>query len=123
MFEMPLNANYEIYFVHTKFYSSVRLLPIYKKILPLEKSNREILFEPEKDIFVDMCLKKFVKYVIYSMLLESSLCVQSSRMLSMKAATDNADEMLKKLKLKYNMIRQSKITQELIEIISGANKE
>ncbi len=115
--------NYEIYLVHTKFYSSVRLLPVYKKILPLEKSNREILFEPEKDVFVDMCLKKFVKYIIYSMLLESSLCVQSSRMLSMKAATDNADEMLKKLKLKYNMIRQSKITQELIEIISGANKK
>ena len=115
--------NYEIYFVYTKFYSSVRLLPVYKKILPLEKSNRDILFEPDKDVFIDMCLKKFVKYIVYGMLLESSLCVQSSRMISMKAATDNADEMLKKLKLKYNMIRQSKITQELIEIISGANKK
>ena len=101
--------NYEIYFVYTKFYSSVRLLPVYKKILPLEKSNRDILFEPDKDVFIDI--------------LESSLCVQRSRMLSMKAATDNEDEMLKKLKLKYNMIRQSKITQELIEIISGANKK
>ena len=113
--------NYEVCFVYTKFYSSIKFLPVYKKILPLKKNKREILFEPSKTLVVDSCIKKFVKYIAYEIILESELCLQNARMISMQSATDNAEDILKKLRLKYNMIRQSKITQELIEIISGAN--
>lgn len=113
--------DYEVYFVYTKFYSSIKFLPVYKKILPLKKNKCEILFEPSKTLVVNSCMKEFVKYIAYEIILEAELCLQNARMLSMQSATDNAEDMLKKLKLRYNMIRQSKITQELIEIISGAN--
>ncbi len=112
---------YEIYLVYTKFRSAMNSKPVYKKILPLPSGKSDIIFEPERETVERFVVPKYLQAVIFFALLEAAVCEQSSRMVSMNAATDSADEMLAELNLKYNRLRQNQITQELVEIISGAN--
>jgi F-type H+-transporting ATPase subunit gamma len=74
----------------------------------------------KEDIFKEM-LPKSLKLQVYKILLDSYASEQGARMISMTQATDNATELLKELNISYNKARQSAITNELVEIISGAN--
>ena len=112
---------YEICLVYTKFYSAMRCAPVKKKILPLNKIKSEFIFEPDQKSVSDYFVRRYVSMSILNGLIESSLCEQNSRMLSMNAATDNAESIISELNLKYNRLRQNQITQELTEIISGAD--
>lgn len=86
-----------------------------------EKASVEYLFEPEKEEIVRELLPKSLKVQLYKAILDSFASEHGARMTSMHKATDNAQEMLKDLRLTYNKARQASITNELIEIVSGAN--
>ena len=130
-------SDYEIYLVYTKFFSAVSFKPVKEKILPLENSvninkdaeNKDrlknnvadIIFEPCESEVMDFFVPNYINCVIFEAVLEAAVCEQNARMLSMNAATDNADEMISNLNLECNRVRQNQITQELLEIISGSN--
>ena len=86
------------------------------------KSNmkNDFIFEPSKEELFRTLTPRILKLQLYKMLIDSIASEHGARMTSMSKATDNANEMLKELRLKYNNARQSAITNELIEIVSGA---
>ena len=77
-------------------------------------------FEPECDEAIDLIIPKYITSLIYGALIESVASENGARMQAMDSATSNADDMISKLSLLYNRARQSSITQELTEIIAGA---
>ena len=95
--------------------------------LPLENSDAEIesltdrLYEPSKEQILEQLIPKHINVQVWQFLLESYASEQAARMLAMENATDNAGEMIRELGLQYNKARQSAITTEIIEIVSGAN--
>ena len=96
-----------------------------KKMLPVERveatENVSYIFEPSEEAILDTLLPKYLNIALYQQILESTASEHSARMRAMKSATDNAEEMISKLSLKYNRARQATITQELSEIVGGAN--
>ena len=86
-----------------------------------EKISANYIFEPSKDQLLEELIPKIMKVKLYKTVIDSIASEHGARMTSMSKATDNANEILKELKLKYNNARQSSITNELIEIVSGAN--
>ena len=77
-------------------------------------------YEPDEDEVLDIIIPKYVTSLIYGALMEAVASENGARMQAMDNATSNADEMISDLELKYNRARQSSITQELTEIIAGA---
>ena len=86
----------------------------------LEKGMTEFLFEPDVHQVMGALLPHYLNYRIYQILLEAKASEQSSRMVAMKNATDNAKQIIKDLTLEYNKLRQANITKELLEITSAA---
>ena len=86
----------------------------------LIKKN-DILYEPDKQSVIKKMIPRYLNIVMWQYLLESNASEQAARMLAMENATENAGEMIKDLGLQYNKARQSAITTEIIEIVSGAN--
>ena len=84
------------------------------------KMKNDFIFEPSKEELFKTLTPRILKLQLYKMLIDSIASEHGARMTSMSKATDNANEMLKELRLKYNNARQSAITNELIEIVSGA---
>ena len=78
-------------------------------------------YEPEEDEALDIIIPKYINSLIYGALMESVASENGARMTAMDNATSNAEEMISDLALMYNRARQSSITQELTEIIAGAN--
>ena len=87
---------------------------------PLVGGATEFLFEPSADRVLGALLPHFLNFKIYQVLLEAKASEQSSRMVAMKNATDNANQLIKDLTLEYNKLRQANITKELLEIASAA---
>ena len=85
------------------------------------KIKIDYIFEPSQDELLEELIPKILKIKLFKSLIDSVASEHGARMTSMAKATDNASDMLKELKLKYNNARQSSITNELLEIISGAN--
>ena len=83
-------------------------------------TNHDYIFEPDKESILTELIPKILKLQLYKTLLDSIASEHGARMTAMHKATDNATEILKDLRLKYNNARQSTITNELIEIVSGA---
>lgn len=122
----------EIYLAYTKFKNMVTHEPTLIKLLPVEVeangsddgekvgSKAMMNFEPEDDEALDLIIPKYVTSLIYGGLVESVASENGARMQAMDSATSNAEEMISDLTLKYNRARQSSITQELTEIIAGA---
>ena len=108
--------------------TSIQLLPIVeiKGLSPdyhsqeLEKSAAEFLFEPGPEGVLGALLPHYLNYILFQVLLEAKASEQSARMVAMKNATDNAQQIIKDLTLQYNKIRQASITKELLEISSAA---
>lgn len=123
----------EIDLIFTKMKSSITLEPMKIKLLPLDyeemkketSSNKReldenIIYEPSPEDVLEVLISKYIKGIIYGAMVESFTSEQSARMTAMDNATANADEMLQKLNLYYNRARQAIITQEITEIVSGA---
>ncbi len=120
----------EIYLAYTGFKNTVVHEPKLLKLLPVEpvaqeqptEEDRTLMnFEPEDDEALDLIIPKYVTSLIYGGLVEAVASENGARMQAMDSATSNAEEMIDDLSLMYNRARQGSITQELTEIIAGAN--
>lgn len=120
----------EIYLAYTGFKNTVVHEPKLLKLLPVEPVAQEqptdedrtlMNFEPEDDEALDLIIPKYVTSLIYGGLVEAVASENGARMQAMDSATSNAEEMIDDLSLMYNRARQGSITQELTEIIAGAN--
>ncbi len=100
--------------------TSVRLLPV---VLPedAEPRDADVIFEPDPASVLEALVPRFIETELYQSLLELTASEQSARMVAMRAATENASELIDALGLTYNKLRQAKITSEIIDIASGAN--
>ena len=118
----------EVLLVHTAYINSLRQEPVVKKLLPLDSSDfdgdvKELeLTESPKEILGYM-VPKYFELVLFAAITESAACEYAARRTAMENATDNANEMLDKLSLTFNRVRQAAITNELIEIVSGAESQ
>lgn len=118
----------EIYLAYTSFKNTVshepkllRLLPVDREHLQENVSGGAIMnFEPEEVQALDMIIPKYITSLIYGAMMESVASENGARMQAMDSATSNAEDMISDLALKYNRARQGSITQELTEIIAGA---
>ena len=120
----------EIYLAYTHFKNTVSHEPKLLKLLPVEydadaKAPAEgadalMNFEPEDVEALDMIIPKYISSLIYGALMEAAASENGARMQAMDNATSNAEDMISDLSLKYNRARQGSITQELTEIIAGA---
>lgn len=117
----------EIYLAYTEFQSPLVQKPTVIKLLPLTDYTAghdgeipDYIFEPSAAEVMDMLLPKYVQTVVYSALLQSAASELGARMTAMGAATDNAEELIAKLVLNYNKVRQANITREITEIVGGA---
>ena len=122
----------EIYLAYTGFKNTVVHEPTLLKLLPVEAAKEEesaqstgsramMNFEPEDEEALNMIIPKYVTSLIYGGLVEAAASENGARMQAMDSATSNAEEMIDQLSLMYNRARQGSITQELTEIIAGAN--
>ena len=119
----------EIYLAYTHFKNTVTHIPTLVKLLPVdttgmeevEEDNVMMNFEPTTEEALDMIIPKYVTSLFYGALVEAVASENGARMQAMDSATSNADEIISDLTLKFNRARQGAITQELTEIIAGAN--
>ena len=118
----------EIYLAYTHFKNTVSQEPKLIKLLPVEidpaetdDSNVLMNYEPNEEEALNMIIPKYVTSLFYGALVEAVASENGARMQAMDSATSNAEEMISDLSLKYNRARQGSITQELTEIIAGAN--
>ena len=117
----------EIYIGYTNFVSVLSQTPTVVQMLPLtapqdaEKNGQsDILYEPDSDQVFEAIVPEYVGGMIYGALCESRAAEQAARRTAMDAATQNADEMIADLSLKFNQARQAAITQEITEIVAGS---
>jgi F-type H+-transporting ATPase subunit gamma len=116
-----------LYVVYNEFVSTMAQEPQIEQLLPIQAEENEeyahhwdYLYEPEaKEVLTDL-LTRYVESLVYQAVVENVACEQSARMVAMKAATDNAGDLIDQLNLAYNKARQAAITQEISEIVSGA---
>ena len=121
----------EIYLAYTAFKNTVVHIPTLLKLLPVEIDKSEegmdvedkalMNFEPEDEEALELIIPKYITSLIYGGMVESVASENGARMQAMDSATSNAEEMIEDLTLLYNRARQGSITQELTEIIAGAN--
>ena len=120
----------EIYLAYTHFKNTVSHEPKLIRLLPVdieaqeetdEASNVLMNYEPNEEEALDMIIPKYVTSLFYGALVEALASENGARMQAMDSATSNAEDMISDLSLKYNRARQGSITQELTEIIAGAN--
>lgn len=119
----------EIYLAYTHFKNTVSQEAKLIKLLPVEidpqengeASNVLMNYEPNEEEALDMIIPKYITSLFYGALVEAVASENGARMQAMDSATSNAEEMISDLSMKYNRARQGSITQELTEIIAGAN--
>ncbi|MBR5208042.1 MAG: ATP synthase F1 subunit gamma [Erysipelotrichaceae bacterium] len=117
----------KIQVVYTYFKNTVTFEPRLEVLFPVEKgqgkleSKQEILFEPNADEILNTLIPMALKSTLYSLWMETKTSEQASRRLAMENATDNAEELKEKLVLQFNQARQAAITQEITEIVAGAD--
>jgi len=105
----------------TQRFAVERFLPIPKAATSItKKSNTDFIFEPEKDVLIAELMPKILNTQLYKAVLDANASEHGARMTAMDKASENANELLKSLKISYNRARQASITTELTEIVSGA---
>ncbi|WP_025025756.1 ATP synthase F1 subunit gamma [Caldalkalibacillus mannanilyticus] len=117
----------ELILFYNRFDSAIQQTPVEKKLLPLQ--SEDVLtgkvtayeYEPSSDVVLQDLLPKYAETLIYSALLDAKASEYGARMTAMGNATDNATELIDSLTLQYNRARQAAITQEIAEIVAGAN--
>ena len=122
----------EVYIIFTKMVNSFQMEPTIHKLLPLDPDvfpeydknrdtyNRDVVYVPSVKAVMDRLVPGYVKGDIFGALVESYCSEQNSRMTAMKSSSDNARAMLQTLNLSYNRARQAAITQEITEVVGGA---
>ncbi len=115
----------EVYLLYNSFKTAVTQIATLRKLLPIApeeggKRRREYLYEPSEEELLREILPRYVQVQVYTGLLDSVASEHGARMTAMEAATSNAEEMIYKLTLKANRMRQESITTELMEIVGGA---
>lgn len=121
-----------VYLCYNRFINTMKQDPVIEQVLPippesLEQSSADAhaygwdyIYEPDAQVVLDDLLKKYIEVMIYQAVAENMASEQSARMVAMKAASDNAKNLIAELQLDYNKTRQAAITKELSEIVSGA---
>lgn len=125
----------EVFLIYTDFVNMARQVTTLKKLLPLEMENTEQLvqefepqigpaaayeFEPDQKEILDEMIPRFTALQIYQAILESQASEHAARMVAMRSATDNAKELVSALQLAYNKVRQQSITNDILDIVGGA---
>jgi F-type H+-transporting ATPase subunit gamma len=120
----------ELHIVHTQFRSLMTQAPVANFLAPMQVEEAEeeehgplpaYEFEPDPDELLDALLPKYINTRIYAALIDAAASESAARRRAMKAATDNAEEMIGNLTREMNSARQAAITQEISEIVGGAN--
>jgi len=127
----------EVYLIYTNFVSMARQVTTVKKLLPLAIENTEGLveqefhtqsgsaaayeYEPGQHEILDEMIPRFTALQVYQAVLESQASEHAARMIAMRNATDNAKELVGELQLAYNKVRQQGITNDILDIVGGAN--
>ncbi len=117
-----------IHIVYSSFVNTMKQQPIIEQLLPLSEKHLkqehklpwDYEYEPSAIEVLDQLIRRYVESVVYQCLADNMASEQAARMIAMKAATDNAGEAIKSLKLVYNKSRQAAITKELAEIVAGS---
>lgn len=116
-----------LFVVYNKFVNTMTQTPTIDQLLPLPKSedeemsvNWDYIYEPEPKELLDALLVRYVESQVYQGVVENAASEQAARMIAMKAATDNAGDIINDLQLVYNRSRQAAITQEISEICAGS---
>ena len=118
-----------VYLCYTRFINTMKQEPVVEQLLPLSaellkthhaQGHWDYIYEPDAHTVIDELLLRYVEALVYQAVAESMASEQSARMVAMKAATDNAGNVINELKLVYNKTRQAAITKELSEIVAGA---
>jgi F-type H+-transporting ATPase subunit gamma len=117
----------QLYICYTKFINTMKQEPNLEMLLPLSgeklgspNGSWDYIYEPEAQSVVDQLMVRYVESLIYNAVAENMASEQSSRMVAMKSASDNAKNVIGELKLVYNKARQAAITKEISEIVGGA---
>ncbi|HZW25000.1 MAG TPA: F0F1 ATP synthase subunit gamma [Gallionella sp.] len=116
-----------IYLSYNHFVNTMKQEPVVEQLLPLSgeqlgtsEGNWDYIYEPDAKQVVDELLVRYIESLVYQAVVENMASEQSSRMVAMKAASDNAKNVISELKLVYNKARQAAITKEISEIVGGA---
>lgn len=124
-----LSGDYaRIELIYSRFISTLSQKPVLDDLLPITPASdteqgipgRQFLFEPKPAVVLEQLLPRYVATRLYQAVLEARASEESSRMVAMKNATENAEELIDDLTLAYNKVRQANITREMIEIATGA---
>ncbi|MBU0592693.1 MAG: F0F1 ATP synthase subunit gamma [Pseudomonadota bacterium] len=117
----------ELHLCYTRFINTMKQEPVMEKLLPLAgeelgaaQGHWDYIYEPEAKSVIDELMSRYIEALVYQAVAENMASEQSSRMVAMKAASDNAGNVIDELKLIYNKTRQAAITKELSEIVAGA---
>ena len=118
-----------VHIVYNEFINTMTQKPMVKQLLPLpiaENDTKQLghhwdyIYEPDAKLILDTLLARYIEVQTYQGVVENIACEQAAKMLAMKNATENAGELIKEFQLAYNKARQAAITQELAEIVGGA---
>jgi F-type H+-transporting ATPase subunit gamma len=116
-----------LYLAHNIFVNTMSQQPELKQLLPVIgaedeelKAHWDYIYEPDSPPVMDALMIRYIESLVYQGVVENQACEMAARMVAMKAATDNAGNLIDELQLIYNKARQAAITQEISEIVSGA---
>ncbi|HUI05653.1 MAG TPA: ATP synthase F1 subunit gamma [Verrucomicrobiae bacterium] len=123
-----ISGHYDrVYLAFSQFKSVLKSVPTVTQLLPIEHNAADAKahvesyqFEPEAEELLNTLLPQYVEVLIYRSLVESLASEQAARMIAMKAATDSASDMIDHLTREYNRVRQTSITTQILEVVSGA---
>ncbi len=119
-----------LHIMYNEFVNTMTQKPLMKQLLPLPLSEDDkgslghhwdYIYEPDAKELLDKLLDRYIEVEVYQGVIENIACEQAAKMIAMKSATDNAGELIKEFQLAYNKARQAAITQELAEIVGGAD--
>jgi len=116
-----------LYIAHNVFENTMSQQPAMKQLIPVTgetdeqlETHWDYIYEPDSRPVMDALMIRYIESLVYQGVVENVACEQAARMVAMKSATDNADDLIGELQLIYNKARQAAITQEISEIVSGA---
>jgi F-type H+-transporting ATPase subunit gamma len=117
-----------IYIAYNQFVNTMTQRPILEQLVPLRAEELpelqyhwDYIYEPDAPGVIDHLLVRYIESLVYQAVVENGACEQSARMVAMRAASDNAGDLINELQLVYNKARQAAITQEISEIVGGAS--
>jgi F-type H+-transporting ATPase subunit gamma len=116
-----------LYIAHNVFENTMTQKPALHQLIPVAgeadeqlETHWDYIYEPDSRPVMDALMIRYIESLVYQGVVENVACEQAARMVAMKSATDNADDLIGELQLIYNKARQAAITQEISEIVSGA---